>query len=180
MTQNIMEQESESFNDNHHDPAAVNDSFRSDLDNKRLKELRNAALLQTTLTARMETEGSTADSEARETGGEEELSNGVAFNHDHRPDEPLHSPPGPDTEMREEEEEGGGAEEQEEEEETDSTGTKERVAEEQRTLTDHLNKRLLSSFLEKLKERDLALPGVQHLDCAVEQEEDSNRAAEEW
>ncbi|KAK7889826.1 hypothetical protein WMY93_025386 [Mugilogobius chulae] len=51
--------------------------------------------------------------------------------------------------------------------------------EEERTLTDHLNKRLLSSFLEKLNERDLALPGVRHLDCAVA-DEDSNRAADEW
>lgn len=55
---------------------------------------------------------------------------------------------------------------------------KERL-EEERTLTDHLNKRLLSSFLEKLNERDLALPGVQRLDCAVA-DEDSNRAADEW
>lgn len=56
--------------------------------------------------------------------------------------------------------------------------TKQRV-EEERTLTDHLNKRLLSSFLEKLNERDLALPGVRHVDCAVA-DEDSNRAADEW
>lgn len=55
---------------------------------------------------------------------------------------------------------------------------KERLREE-RTLTDHLNKRLLSSFLEKLNQRDLALPGVQRLDCAVA-DEDSNRAADEW
>uniref|UniRef100_A0A0E9XEX8 Uncharacterized protein n=1 Tax=Anguilla anguilla TaxID=7936 RepID=A0A0E9XEX8_ANGAN len=55
-----------------------------------------------------------------------------------------------------------------------------KVREEERTLTDHLNKRLLSSFLEKLNQRDLALPGIQRLDCAVAGEEDSNRAVEEW
>ncbi|KAJ8408315.1 hypothetical protein AAFF_G00257290 [Aldrovandia affinis] len=54
-----------------------------------------------------------------------------------------------------------------------------KVREEERTLTDHLNKRLLSSFLEKLNQRDLALPGIQRLDCAVAGEEDSNRAVEE-
>uniref|UniRef100_W5NM75 Uncharacterized protein n=1 Tax=Lepisosteus oculatus TaxID=7918 RepID=W5NM75_LEPOC len=55
-----------------------------------------------------------------------------------------------------------------------------KVQEEERTLTDHLNKRLLSSFLEKLNQRDLALPGIQRLDCAVAGEEDSNRTVEEW
>ena len=50
---------------------------------------------------------------------------------------------------------------------------------EERTLTDHLNKRLLSSFLEKLNQRDLSLPGIQRLDCAVA-DEDSNRAVDEW
>ncbi|CAL8309827.1 unnamed protein product [Lota lota] len=165
MTHNIMEQASQPFNNN----TAENECPRGDPDNKRLKELRNAAL-QTSLTSRMEAD-STADSEVRpirETA-EEEPSNGVSFNHNHRSDE-HQAAPGPVTETREE-----GAEE----DETDSNLTKEEVAEQQRTQTDHLNKRLLSSFLEKLNVRDLALPGVQHLDCAVA-EEDSNRAAEEW
>lgn len=52
--------------------------------------------------------------------------------------------------------------------------------EEELTLTDHLNKRLLSSFLEKLNQRDSSLPGIQRLDCAVAGEEDSNRALDEW
>ena len=160
MTQNIMEQASQPL---HHN-TAENEPPRSDLDHKRLKELRNAAL-QTSLASRMEAD-CTVDSEARPTRetAEEELANGVSFNH-HRSEE-LPAAPGPLTETGEEEEE----------DETDSNLTKEEV---QRTQTDHLNKRLLSSFLEKLNERDLALPGVQHLDCAVA-EEDSNRAAEDW
>ncbi|CAL8272420.1 unnamed protein product [Arctogadus glacialis] len=163
MTQDIMEQASQPP---HHN-TAENEPHRNDLDHKRLKELRNAAL-QTSLASRMEAE-CTVDSEARPTRetAEEEPANGVSFNH-HRPSEELPAAPGPLTETGEE-----GAEE---EDETDSNLTKEEV---QRTQTDHLNKRLLSSFLEKLNERDLALPGVQHLDCAVA-EEDSNRAAEDW
>jgi len=151
------------------------------VDNKRLKELRNAAL-HTTLASRMETEAP-ADPEARprtengEEGEEPPSSNGLpSFNHRRRRSDEA---PGPAaTETR-----GEGTQEEEEEEEdegTDSNVTNEKVAEEERTLTDHLNKRLLSSFLEKLNQRDLALPGVRHLDCAVAEEEDSNRATEEW
>lgn len=54
------------------------------------------------------------------------------------------------------------------------------VKEEGRTLTDHLNKRLLLSFLDKLNQNDVGLPGIQRLDCAVAGEDDSNRAADEW
>ncbi|CAJ1060817.1 hypothetical protein D5F01_LYC06993 [Xyrichtys novacula] len=128
------------------------------LHSKRLKELENAAL-QTTLISRMETESGADDgSPAEHQPGEGEHSNGLSLNH--RSASPQL---GADTEA--EEVESGG-------------NVKERV-EEERTLTDHLNKRLLSSFLEKLNERDLALPGVQRLDCAVA-DEDSNRAADEW
>lgn len=129
------------------------------LHSKRLKELENAAL-QTTLISQMETEsGADAGSSTEQQSGEDEQSNGLSLNH-------RSAPPqlGADTEA-EEVESGGNV-------------SKERV-EEERTLTDHLNKRLLSSFLEKLNERDLALPGVQRLDCAVA-DEDSNRAADEW
>lgn len=126
---------------------------------KRLKELENAAL-QNTLISRMETEseGDTG-SWTEQQNAEGEHSNGLSFNH--RPADREHSA---DT----------GAEEAE----PGTNVSKERV-EEERTLTDHLNKRLLSSFLEKLNERDLALPGVRRLDCAVA-DEDSNRAADEW
>lgn len=129
------------------------------LHSKRLKELENAAL-QTTLISRMETEsGADAGSWTEQQSGEDEQLNGLSLNHQSAPP-PLSA----DTEA--------------EEVESDRNVAKERV-EEERTLTDHLNKRLLSSFLEKLNERDLALPGVQRLDCAVA-DEDSNRAADEW
>lgn len=129
------------------------------LHTKRLKELENAAL-QTTLISRMETEsGADTGSSTEQQSGEGEQSNGLSLNHRAAP---LQH--GADTEM--------------EEVEPRTNKTKQRV-EEERTLTDHLNKRLLSSFLEKLNERDLALPGVQRLDCAVA-DEDSNRAADEW
>ncbi len=126
---------------------------------KRLKELENAAL-QTTLISRMETEsGADAGSWTEQRSGEEEQSNGLPLNH-----RSAHSQLTVDAEA--------------EEVESGRNVVNERV-EEERTLTDHLNKRLLSSFLEKLNERDLALPGVQRLDCAVA-DEDSNRAADEW
>ncbi|KAI9517396.1 hypothetical protein NQZ68_004613 [Dissostichus eleginoides] len=129
------------------------------LHSKRLKELENAAL-QTTLISRMETEsGADSGGWTEQQSGEGEQSDGLSLNH-------WAAPPqfGADTEA--------------EEAESGENDDEERV-EEERTLTDHLNKRLLSSFLEKLNERDLALPGVQRLDCAVA-DEDSNRAAEEW
>lgn len=130
------------------------------LHSKRLKELENAAL-QTTLISRMETEsGADGGSWTEQEPGEGEQSNVLSLNHRSGPPQQ----PGADTET--------------EEAEPDRNVAKERV-EEERTLTDHLNKRLLSSFLEKLNERDLALPGVQRLDCAVA-DEDSNRAADEW
>ncbi|KAF7663564.1 hypothetical protein LDENG_00206810 [Lucifuga dentata] len=126
---------------------------------KRLKELENAAL-QNTLISRMETESETETGSGTERETVEgEHSNGLSFNN-HRP-AAQHSA---DTDT--------------EEVEAGRNVSKERV-EEERTLTDHLNKRLLSSFLEKLNERDLALPGVRRLDCAVA-DEDSNRAADEW
>lgn len=108
----------------------------------------------------METEcGADGGSWTEQQSGEGEQSNGLSLNHRSAP-----AQVGADTEG-EEADSGRGV-------------AKERV-EEERTLTDHLNKRLLSSFLEKLNERDLALPGVQRLDCAVA-DEDSNRAADEW
>ncbi|KAG7514171.1 hypothetical protein JOB18_027169 [Solea senegalensis] len=127
------------------------------LHRKRLKELENAAL-QTTLISQMETE-SDAGKRAEQQAGEDEHSNGLSLNHGSAP--PQRSA---GTEAEADELGRGVAKEH---------------LEEERTLTDHLNKRLLSSFLEKLNERDLALPGVQRLDCAVA-EEDSNRAADEW
>lgn len=136
-----------------------NEPHGSGLHSKRLKELENAAL-QTTLISQMETEsGADAGSCTEQQSGEDAQSNGLSLNHRSVPAQ--HS-----------------AHTEVEEEETGRSVAKERV-EEERTLTDHLNKRLLSSFLEKLNERDLALPGVQRLDCAVA-DEDSNRAADEW
>lgn len=129
------------------------------LHGKRLKELENAAL-QSTLISRMETEpGADAGTLTEQQSGEDEQSNGVSLNH-----RSASTQLSADTET--------------EEVESSRNVSKERV-EEERTLTDHLNKRLLSSFLEKLNDSDLALPGVQRLDCAVA-DEDSNRAAEEW
>lgn len=55
-----------------------------------------------------------------------------------------------------------------------------KTKEEELTLTDHLNKRLLLSFLDKLNQNNAGLPGIQRLDCAVAGEDDSNRAADEW
>lgn len=125
---------------------------------KRLKELENAAL-QTSLISRMETESNTDPRNSTDhEPGEGQHSNGLSFNESGA----LQQNPDSRTE----------------EEESDTNVAKERVQEE-RTLTDHLNKRLLSSFLEKLNERDLALPGIQRLDCAVA-DEDSNRASEDW
>lgn len=124
-----------------------------------MKELENVAL-QTTLISRMETEsGADAGGWTEQQCGEDEQSNGLSLNH-----QSAHPQLSADPDAEEVESVGNVA--------------KERV-EEERTLTDHLNKRLLSSFLEKLNERDLALPGVQRLDCAVA-DEDSNRAADEW
>lgn len=158
LTQSMMEQTSEPPHNNNNSPAG-NEPPACGLHSKRLKELENAAL-QTTLISRMETEsGADAGNWTEQQSGEGEQSNGLSLNH-------RSAPPqlGADTEAEEAESEGNIS--------------KERV-EEERTLTDHLNKRLLSSFLEKLNERDLALPGVQRLDCAVA-DEDSNRAADEW
>lgn len=128
------------------------------LHSKQLKERENA-FLQNTLISLMETEsGADAGSRTGQQPGEVEQSEGSSLNHRSAPE-----PPGTDADA--------------EEAESVRNVAQERV--EERTLTDHLNKRLLSSFLEKLNERDLALPGVQRLDCAVA-DEDSNRAAEDW
>lgn len=125
------------------------------LHSKRVKELENAAL-QTNLISQMEKEsGADAESLTEQQSGQGELSNGLSLDHGPVPPQLSAEEPEPGTD----------------------TG-KQRV-EAERTLTDHLNKRLLSSFLEKLNERDLALPGVQRLDCAVA-DEDSNRSADEW
>lgn len=108
--------------------------------------------------------------------GEGEHSNGVPFRTQSAPRGCDGHPPLPPPNNQREPADG------EEDEKTDSSVRKE-ASEQERTLTDHLNKRLLSSFLEKLNERDLqALPGVQRLDCAVAAgEEDSNRAAaDDW
>ncbi|CAB1449839.1 unnamed protein product [Pleuronectes platessa] len=137
------------------------------LHSKRLKELENAAL-QTTLISHMEWEsGADAGTWTEQQPGRDEQSNGVSLN---QRSEPPQTPRAGDTEA--------AATATMEEEEAERNVSEQR-AEEERSLTDHLNKRLLSSFLEKLNERDLALPGVQRLDCAVA-DEDSNRAAEEW
>ncbi|MED6293604.1 hypothetical protein CHARACLAT_012167 [Characodon lateralis] len=130
------------------------------LHSKRLKELENAAL-QTSLISEMETEsGPDAGSRTEQQCGQGEQPNGLPLNQ--QGSAPLQL--GVDTEA-----EGVDL----------GTNVPKQRVEEERTLTDHLNKRLLSSFLEKLNERDLALPGVQRLDCVVA-EEDSNRAADEW
>lgn len=153
----MMEQTGEPHHNKNN--SADNEPPACGLHSKRLKELENAAL-QTTLISRMETEsGADGGSLAEQQPGEGEQSNGLSLNHRSGLPQPC-----ADTES--------------EEVEPDRNVAKERV-EEERTLTDHLNKRLLSSFLEKLNERDLALPGVQRLDCAVA-DEDSNRAADEW
>ncbi|KAM7409601.1 hypothetical protein PAMA_001201 [Pampus argenteus] len=153
----MMEQSGEPPHNNN--KPAGNEPPACGLHSKRLKELENAAL-QTTLISRMETEtGADAGSWTEQQSGEDEQLNGLSLNHQSAP-----APQSAGTEA--------------EEAESDRNVAKERV-EEERTLTDHLNKRLLSSFLEKLNERDLALPGVQRLDCAVA-DEDSNRAADEW
>ena len=150
---------------NNNNPAG-NEPPACGLHSKRLKELENAAL-QTTLISRMETEsGADAGNRTERRSGEDEPSDGLSLKHRSAPPQP-----GADTEAAE-------AEAEAEEEEVESESRR-NVAKEERTLTDHLNKRLLSSFLEKLNERDLALPGVQRLDCAVA-DEDSNRAADEW
>lgn len=92
--------------------------------------------------------------------------------------------------MEEEEEAGGGAprpgldlQQQPASEELQSGEQEEenpeRKQEEERSLTDHLNQRLLTSFLEKLNRAELTLPGLQGLHCPGA-EEDSNRAGEEW
>lgn len=131
---------------------------------KRLKELENAAL-QSTLISQMEVDSGadvgnmTEQQQRQQQPGEGEHLNGLST--DHRAAPPAL---GEDTEAGEME--------------VGENVAKNKL-EEERTLTDHLNKRLLSSFLEKLNERDLALPGVQRLDCAVA-DEDSNRAGEEW
>lgn len=144
--------------DNNNSPAD-NEPSAYGLYSKRLKELENAAL-QTSLISRMETEsGADAGSCTDQRPAEGEQSNGLSLTQ-----RPAPSKLDADTEA--------------EEVEPGTNTAKERV-EEERTLTDHLNKRLLSSFLEKLNERDLALPSVQRLDCAVA-DEDSNRAADEW
>lgn len=151
LTQSMMEQSGGPHSE--HDPSARG------LHSKRLKELENAAL-QSTLMSQIELEcGADAGNMTEQQSGEGNHLNGLPMNHHAAP-----STPGEDTEAGEMELGGNVA--------------KERL-EEERTLTDHLNKRLLSSFLEKLNERDLALPGVQRLDCAVA-DEDSNRAADEW
>lgn len=153
----MMEQSGEPPHNNN--IPAENETPACGLHSKRLKELENAAL-QTTLISQMETEsGADAGSWTEQQSGESEQVNGLSLNH-----QPAPAPLSADTEV--------------EEVESDRNVAKDRV-EEERTLTDHLNKRLLSSFLEKLNERDLALPGVQRLDCAVA-DEDSNRAADEW
>ncbi|KAK9519464.1 hypothetical protein VZT92_022192 [Zoarces viviparus] len=154
----MMEQTGEPPHNNNNN-ATGNEPPACGLHSKRLKQLENAAL-QTTLISQMETEsGADAARCTEQQSGEDEQSNGLSLNHQSAPPQ-LRA----DTEA----------------DDVDSDGTvaNERV-EEERTLTDHLNKRLLSSFLEKLNERDLALPGVQRLDCAVA-DEDSNRAADEW
>lgn len=154
LTESMMEQ----TGGPHHNTTG-NEPPACGLHSKRLKELENAAL-QSSLIARMETEsGADAGSWTEQQPGEDEQSDGLSLNHRAAPSQLSADTAAHDVES------GGNV-------------AKERV-EEERTLTDHLNKRLLSSFLEKLNESDLALPGVQRLDCAVA-DEDSNRAADEW
>lgn len=56
--------------------------------------------------------------------------------------------------------------------------------EKERTLTDHLNKKLLSSFLEKLNQAEFPLPAalqtLQRNGDEGESSEDSNRMEEDW
>lgn len=151
VTHSIMEQ-------GNNNRESGNEATAHCLHSKRLKELENAAL-QTTLISQMETESVPEVVNLTEQAGVVELTNGFSVS-------PRSVPPQLSADTEAEEDESG------------RSVTKERV-EEERTLTDHLNKRLLTSFLEKLNERDLALPGVQRLDCAVA-DEDSNRAADEW
>ncbi|XP_077441197.1 uncharacterized protein LOC144063096 [Vanacampus margaritifer] len=140
-------------------PATGNQSPDGGLDSKRQKELENTAL-QTTLISRMDRESRTdAVGPAGNVSAEEEQRNGLCLSHRAAPSL-LGS--------------GSDAEES-----LSVRNVETPRVEEERTLTDHLNKRLLSSFLEKLNQNDLALPGVERLDCAVA-DEDSNRAAEEW
>lgn len=137
-----------------HDPAVRG------LHSKRVKELENAAL-HSTLMSQMDLESAAhAGNMTEQQPGEGDHFHGLSVDHCAAPPTTL----GEDSQAGDMELGGDVA--------------KERL-EEERTLTDHLNKRLLSSFLAKLNERDLALPGVQRLDCAVA-DEDSNRAADEW
>lgn len=157
LRQSMMEQTGEPLHNNVN-PTGI-EPPACGLHSKRLKELENAAL-QSTLISRMETEsGIDAGTLREQQQREDEQTNGLSLNHQSAPSQPS-------------------ADIEAEDVESVRNVAKEQV-EEERTLTDHLNKRLLSSFLEKLNESDLALPGVQRLDCAVA-DEDSNRAADEW
>lgn len=126
---------------------------------KRIKELENAALQITLTSVGMESE---ANGDCGTSRGQDESKENNQHLNGLSCDETGAPPPtdDPDSQVQ-----------------TEPDVNKDQA--EERTLTDHLNKRLLSSFLEKLNERDLALPGIQRLDCAVA-DEDSNRAADEW
>ncbi|KAJ7993190.1 hypothetical protein DPEC_G00269870 [Dallia pectoralis] len=140
---------------------ALHNPGQTTTQSKRLKELENAALQASLNSLRMETEAA-PDTRSRrgQESGQEECINGM-------------SSCDSGASLRIPDEDGPEAID-----ELDTNDAHE-PADEERTLTDHLNKRLLSSFLDKLNQRDLALPGIQRLDCAVA-DEDSNRAAEEW
>uniref|UniRef100_A0A1A8IDK0 Uncharacterized protein n=1 Tax=Nothobranchius kuhntae TaxID=321403 RepID=A0A1A8IDK0_NOTKU len=156
----MMEQTGEPPNNN--SSSTSNVPSACGLHGKRLKELENAAL-QTTLISQMERESrEDSGSWAEQQSGQRAQLNGLSLNHSSAPRQLSAADMEADVVDME-----------------PATNTARQRVEEERTLTDHLNKRLLSSFLEKLNERDLALPGVQRLDCAVA-DEDSNRAADEW
>ncbi|TNN52561.1 hypothetical protein EYF80_037258 [Liparis tanakae] len=171
LTQSTMEQPAEPAHNNTH--AAGSEPPACGLLSKRLKQLENAAL-QTSLISQMETQsGAEAGSGTEQQAGDEERQAGDGERQ-----------PGDEERQAGDEELSDGsslslqpAAADTEAEEVDSG---ESVAEEERTLTDHLNKRLLSSFLEKLNQRDLALPGVQRLDCAGRRGVVKHRAAEWW
>ncbi|RXM98393.1 hypothetical protein EOD39_13189 [Acipenser ruthenus] len=137
---------------------AGGDPTNSNSSSKRHKEMENAALhssLNSLRVAEEEEDDTATGASVNEYRAEDMEPSGCSA----EPDAPPQSTAQDGTED-EDEDEGG--------------------QEEELTLTDHLNKRLLSSFLEKLNQRDSSLPGIQRLDCAVAGEEDSNRALDEW
>ncbi|KPP58888.1 hypothetical protein Z043_123246 [Scleropages formosus] len=127
---------------------------------KRNKELENVALQSSLncLRTELQTVAVSETKGGRETEVEEDAGPGVFFQPE--PGAPPHA-------VRPQAE-------------SDTFTGETKIHAEERTLTDHLNKRLLCSFLEKLNERESA-PGVHRgVDHAADGEGDSNRAVDEW